>query len=515
MDYQCKKEVFPVCETVFEGTSEQPVDLELSLPDYCPDIERILKCRLCPSVSSKNISGDRLDVDGMVLISLYYLDSKKQAVRVCEHTSPFSCSFDLKCTPVDPVSRVKLKTDYLNCRALSPRRIDIHGAFSVCAGVYARTEQEYCTDIEGDDIQQKKHTEGLSRLCGTGQQQFSITEVLDIGQGKGLPESIIRNELSIKADSCKALTDKIMLSGEAALRILYVTDIESGALETMSFNIPFTQVLDVRGVTETTHNEVMLEVLNYDTSLRSEYDESSTLVTLDARISAAVIACEDAQADIIDDAYSTLYELEPEIKPYRFDRLVTLLDETFSAKGEVSTGDNGITKMIDLWCDNVNNINNAVTHEGDALTLKGKLNCCILALDSEGVPFYVERPVEFSFSPTTESSLSDADLRGDIGVTSLSFRITGDNTLEIKAELKLTGSIHKSVSCPALTGARAADDRMRKRDKAAALTLYYADKGESLWDIARLYCTSVEAIRLENEMTEDVTESGGMILIPN
>ena len=77
MEYQCKKEVFPVCETVFEGTSEQPVDLELSLPDYCPDIERILKCRLCPSVSSKNISGDRLDVDGMVLISLYYLDSKK------------------------------------------------------------------------------------------------------------------------------------------------------------------------------------------------------------------------------------------------------------------------------------------------------------------------------------------------------------------------------------------------------------------------------------------------------
>ena len=64
MDYMTRKEKCTVCETVFEGSSEQPVDLELSLPDYCPDVERILKCRICPGISAGSITGDRLDVDG-------------------------------------------------------------------------------------------------------------------------------------------------------------------------------------------------------------------------------------------------------------------------------------------------------------------------------------------------------------------------------------------------------------------------------------------------------------------
>ena len=32
MEYQLKKEICPVCEAVFEGSSEQPVDLDLIVP---------------------------------------------------------------------------------------------------------------------------------------------------------------------------------------------------------------------------------------------------------------------------------------------------------------------------------------------------------------------------------------------------------------------------------------------------------------------------------------------------
>ena len=125
MEYQLAQENCFVCENVFEGTSEQPVDLDFSLPDYCPDIEKILKCRIYPSVMSKNISSDRLDIDGVAVIKFYYLDTRKQAIRLCEHTSPFSCSFNIKSNAQDFTAIAKVKTEYLNCRALTPRRLDI------------------------------------------------------------------------------------------------------------------------------------------------------------------------------------------------------------------------------------------------------------------------------------------------------------------------------------------------------------------------------------------------------
>ena len=38
MEYVLLKKALSVCEAVFEGSSEQPVDIDFTLPDYCPDI---------------------------------------------------------------------------------------------------------------------------------------------------------------------------------------------------------------------------------------------------------------------------------------------------------------------------------------------------------------------------------------------------------------------------------------------------------------------------------------------
>lgn len=511
MEYAVKKVVCPVSETVFSGTSEQPVDLDFTLPDYCPDIEKILKCRMCPSVTSKNISGDTLSVDGVTVIRLYYLDAKKHAIRCCEHTSPFSCSFTIKNASQDMTAFVRLKTDYLNCRALSPRRLDIHGAFSVCSKVIRKNDSEYCTYIEGEDIQQQCHSENVSTLCGIGQQQFSISEVLDIGQGKSSPESILRSELTINMSEPKAITDKMMLKGEVILRILYITDIESGTQDTMTFNVPFSQVVDVKGITENSQNDINLEVMNYDVSLKSEYDESSTLITLDARLCATVCAYEDTTVTVVDDAYSTAYELNLGIKPVSFNSLAARTDMTAYVRDEIKTDSDSITKIIDIWSDSLSSIANL---DNNKLNIKGKFNCCIFALDGNATPFYTERPVEFNISPDIPSGLTNITAQTDINVLSLNFRITGDNSIEIKAELGLIGCVFNTSSCKSVVSAEALDDRRREKDKTAALTLYYADENEDLWSIARNYCTSVEAIKLENELTEDVIEARRMILIP-
>ncbi len=510
MEYQLKKENCPVCETILDATSEQAVDLDFSLPDYCPDIERILKCRICPSIISKNISGDKLDIDGKSVIKLYYLDAKKQAVRVCEHTSPFSCSFTLKESVTDAIPMITLRTEYLNCRALTPRRLDIHGAFSVCAKVYRRVNQDYACAVEGDDIQQKTHTETVSMLKGMGQQPFSVTEVLDIGQGKGTPESILCSELNIRLGDSKAVSDKLMLKGEAILHILYVTDIETGTQDTMTFNIPINQVVDVQGITEDTLNEIHVSVLNYDVSLKSEYDENSTLVTLDARLSAAVYAYENQSVEVIDDVYSTAYELETVTKPVSYMSLVDVLTDSVHASEEVTVTENGISKMIDIWSDSVNVM---TTSDNDKCMIKGKVNCGMFALDTDGVPFYAERAVEFVYEPQVSANGNPLSVHTQL-VPTIGFRITGNNTVEIQADIDLCMAVFETHSCRAVVAVVGNEDNRRDKDQTAALTLYYADENESLWSIARNYCTSVEAIRQENSLDETTDTVSGMILIP-
>ena len=511
MEYSLSQENCTICENLLRSSSEQPVDLELTLPDHCPDIERILKCRMEHSITSEIITGSRLDIDGMISVRLYYLDSKKQAIRYYENNTPFSCSFELKRTADDAVCRVRIRNEYLNCRAVSPRRLDIHGAFSVIAAVYSVGNASCCTDIEGDDIRQKKHTETMGVLCGIGQQQFSINEVLDPGAGKSAPESILRSELSISLDDCRAIDDKLMLKGEATLRVLYVTDIRSGAEDHMTFSVPISRVIDVPGINENTVNDISVDVLNSEVSVKSAYDSESTLITLDARLSALVMAYTEKNAEITDDAYSTEHELQLSFGNTPSRRLLGNVRTEASVKGELSADDDGITRIIDLWSDGLSYMTGV---QDGKLTVKGKLCFCMLAVNSKGVPFYSERAQDFQIAADASGFPSDSSANTDISICSVSYRIADDKTVEVKADMKLRAAVYKDCTCRTITGCTGLVDRKREKDSTAALTIYYADEGESIWDIARMYCTSPQDICIENNISGDVIQARGMILIP-
>lgn len=81
-------------------------------------------------------------------------------------------------------------------------------------------------------------------------------------------------------------------------------------------------------------------------------------------------------------------------------------------------------------------------------------------------------------------------------------------------ELRLTAAVFCQQACRFIENLTADENKPREQDSSAALSLYYAEKGERLWDIARAYCTSVAAIQQENEMEDDIVENRGMLLIP-
>ncbi len=510
MEYMVEKEGFDVCEKVFEGAKEQPVDIELSLPDYCPDVERILKCRMSAGITSKSITGDRLDVEGSITLRLYYLDSKKRNLRFCEHSAPFSCSFNIKNADSECVSRVRTRNEYLNCRAVSPRKLDIHGAFSVMAAVYKSVPSEIVTYMDGDDIQQRSHTVRISDLRGCSGQQFSLSEVLDIGSGKGTPETILRSELNILTDECRAIEDKLMLKGEAVLKILYLTDLETGTRDTMTFHIPLSQIIDVRGINENTVNDVSVDVMSYDVSLRSEYDEGSTLVALDARLCANVFAYEQKDITVIDDAYSTIYDLKPVYQNENLFRVMPCCRMIQNVTASMTAGDRNVSEVIDVWLDSVSSITET---DQSGISIKAKLNICMLVQDKDGQPFCIEKAADICFVPECIDLYNKQTVSYSLSAADISFRIVDDTTVEVKAAVRLDAFISSTEQCRCIISASADEDALRENDKTAALTIYYADSGEDIWDIARSYCTTPESLRLENDLENDILHGGEMLVV--
>ena len=64
MDYMAEKNPLSTIEILYDGCQEQPVDLDITLPDYCPDIQKILKCQVYPIILDQSLAGDRLELGG-------------------------------------------------------------------------------------------------------------------------------------------------------------------------------------------------------------------------------------------------------------------------------------------------------------------------------------------------------------------------------------------------------------------------------------------------------------------
>ena len=493
MDYTLVKKTVSVKETVFDGCAEQPVDLDLTLPDYCPDILRILKCKVTPKILNKSISGDRLDIEGSAGIKILYIDAVKKALRSSDHSIPFSSSFNMKQSPQNGIVLARVKTEYVNCRALSPRRLDIHGAFSVCAKVVCKSGREIPCDVQDESIQIKKARTEISVLEGMAQQQFTLSDSVTLGSDAKNIEAIIKSDAVVASGECKALGNKIMIKGDVNIRVLYLADMNTGDTGIFDYTMPYSEILDADGVSEDSLCITSAELVSHSVNIQQEYSQNGTVVNFEVKLSAYAFGYGKEILPFIDDAYST----------------DIMLDMTYAGTDTSKIENMIISSVIDIWCEQC--ITGTVKEKGDML-IKGKLNMCILAKNSENIPFYSERVVDFTY-PIPKSE-EDTEAQTEGMVQSVSYRINGGNKLDLRIETKLNITLVKNNKINYVSSITPDSENKIKKD-GSALILYYASQGESVWSIAKEYAVSCKAVMEENELDNDKITAHTVLFIPN
>lgn len=513
MEYTLNRQAVTVNEVVFDSVQEQPVDLDVTLPDYCPDIQKILKCQIYPCVTAKSILSDSLEVSGSVTLRLLYLDAGGSQIRCYENSSPFSMTVSLRRSVGNALAYTTTQVEYVNCRAASPRRLDIHGAFSLRAKVVEQAETRVLCGIEGDDVQQRRQKIAVSRVAGASQQQFSLEEVLELGGGKPPAETVLRTDAVVDVDDVKTLDNKVIVKGNVRVKVLYLSGLGDGAPETMEYAIPYSQMLDCAGVGDSCDCDVQVDVMHTRVGLKSDSSGENMLMDVEVRLIAYINAYEDTELEIVTDVYSTKYEVSVEQEQKSFMKLLCSVEDSCPQKNTFPFEESGISKVIDVW--NESSQVTAQLEEGNLL-YKGRFNLCLLALNGDGKPFYFERMLEFRYG--RESDQGTEDLRCDcsVSVGNISYRLTGTAGIEVKTDLRLEATLYRQSLYRVISEAAPNEEQPKSRDEQAALILYYAGAGEDLWGIAREYCTSVEAIQKENglESEQQQVAEAGMLLIP-
>lgn len=506
MEYHLTEKSINTVRCALDTAAEQAVDIDLTLPDYCPDIERILSCTLAPQIYMSSVSGDRLSVEGGSVVRILYLDADKGCMRSYEYTQPFSESLPLKGDVNDCAVSVEAKTEYLNCRAMSPRKLSLHGAFSLCAKAEESCKTSYYTYEDGDDLQIKSEQLAASSLCGLCTESFSVQEDVSVNAKSGI-SALLTHRLSARITELKTIRNKIMLSAELKLELMYLCGVDKPGTECMSYSIPISRVIDCEGASEDAVIDGELSVMSADVRLSDDAADGSQLLLLDAKLCFTARCYEEREITVLADAFSVDREVQAHEEPFFCRSGVSCRAYTDVGKTNVGVEDE-IGRVIDVRCEKRNT---SVMNNSGNIILNTKLCIGILYENSDSEIRYVERDAEFSYQPDTGGC--DEIIRYKTAVDSLSYRLTDSRHLELRAELTYRLTLCRRISCSVLTSV-SADDDAPAREKNGALILYYTDAGDSVWDIAKRFCSRVQDVIDENELQGDAVEGGMMLMIP-
>ena len=241
MELELRRQTVPSFETILEETVEQPVECDALLPDYCPDIRRILKCTLTPVPVGKTITAGRLEVEGLATLNILYISAGGEPA--CgEYKVPFTRMLELHGEAEDPIITVGMLPGPVSCRAVNQRRLEIRGSVVVSASVISCHGQQILAGSEEKTIQLRMAQQKGIRLSGAFDREQRLAKTTTL-EGSAAPLTrVLRCDAAVSRREEKWLDGRLLITGEV-LAAAHCAD-QNGGWQTAECTLPFELTID-------------------------------------------------------------------------------------------------------------------------------------------------------------------------------------------------------------------------------------------------------------------------------
>lgn len=485
---------------------EQSIAAEANLPDYFPEITRVLKCTLEPKIYAfKNLT-EKVLVEGAAEYRVFYLGEENH-LRSYTQTIPFQKT--MECTlPAEAFLHAESKTEYVNCRVLLPRKLEIRGAVSIRLLAETLEEQQILSDCTGCGTEIQKETHSISDLIAYTCVLYPLSETLELSETKPDILELLRTDADAELQSYKLISGKILLKGNLLLKVTYITSQNPQTVESMTYTVPFSQILELAGAKEKAFANCRLKISALDVYPKEDGSGNVRLLDLKVVMGADISVYEEKECTVLLDAYSTQYDLKIQNQTVAMLRAKDTIKDTYLLKtkfplhqpiAKVLSARYGHFTFTDEIKENVLHIHGELPLELVLQTPEGEVECLEHKAKVEyehAVPMGENVAIDVSFVPC-----------------GMEYVLNASEHLDLRVEFSMEAFLFAQQLKTVLSSV-ALSEQKTETEKYAPLTLYFANAQETLWNIARHYNTTVLKIQQENNLQTDILEQKCTLFIP-
>jgi LysM repeat protein len=389
-----------------------------------------------------------------------------------------------------------------------------------------------------DEINLEKNIEATEtiNILNETDSDGEIDSVLELESTYPAIDEIIDINAEIYIYDSKALNDQVTYKGDALIKMLYKADTDAAKYVTVSKRIPITKTIDFDGVTESGNWSIAAMAYVNDIAaepLVNNYGENRN-IDINMKYAADIIAAKNESAQVTKDVYSTdcCCSCHPTYSNINTSKLNKIYNTNFSvntSKEKSTVGAekiNGITDSdvnVDIEKVTYDPIRSKLVFEGTAyIILIGTVyppKTSIIPADGT-VPEEPETeylPIEFSTPLKYEVEASDvsSDFEYFVHTSIIGVKERYDmSNVYADFEVALNVILFNRKTVSIVDTVNLDRDEKTSIPVVAPITLYYPERGEKIWDIAKQYHTTVQALQSANNLGESDTIDTKVLIVP-
>lgn len=466
------------------------------VPDAEPDIGQILCAYASVSVKDELPQSDRILLSGTVHAVVLYRPDGQDTIRALQIPLSFAHIEETPGILPDNPCFVRCVVGDVSASAVNSRKVSVTASLGLDIAVFASTEVSLTEqiDAQGEALEVLCQAQALPLLCCAQAREYTVLDDVELAGAQGL--HLLCARAALHPVSCQAAADQVTLSGEAVLSLLMVDD--TGTLQPMSQAIPYTQVLDAPGIQPSLPVSVRLALRNLDCMLRED-----GVLSVGLGVRALLLQQTEQMVQTVRDLYHLHRVLDYETRPVTLDTCRT--DGPFAL-------DTAAVMQVARPASEI------LTADGICLALdtkpqppEARIQVSLLYRDPSGAVCAEQQVVSAPLSGLTLSAQAQpCDLSARVSASpgsdgSVPLRITVCGDLVSQAQVTLTDLTALSADTP----------RPPSDTSGAAMMLRYVQDAVPLWEIAKQYASTMQAIRQANALPEELdTVADTMLLIP-
>lgn len=498
----------------WETRLELPVETEILIPDYLPAVFKIVKCLIEPVVLQNRIAAGRWQGEGYLRCTVYYQSEEAgtQFYRT-EQKFPFEKSVELPAGNYGSgPAQLWGEVEYCNCRAVSEHRIDVRGAYALCAAAMAGEERELLTSLADCGIEQRAQPLTGATLVAAEEKTFTAETTLAL---PGMGEAVLDISGRFAPGGVTVQTGQINCQGALQLQACFRRP-DDDEMSARSKELPVQQTLELPGAAEGDICTFWGEVLGC-TLTAPDAGENEPTLTVTWKLHAEV--WRTAQYMAVADAYSTLCQTEVTTADYKLLRLKSTVDQTVTAAVEDDLPDpEAAVKGCFITVGAVQLLPDPQANE-PTLHIGGKATAHVFCADERGELTCYDKSFTWQLPDAWPGTPADYCPRLSAAAVRVSSGKSG-GALRVEAEIAVTGLLFGVETVSAVSEV-ALGEELPAKNLGPALYIYYAGEGERVFDIAKRYHARAKDLAAANHLeagpdanVQELTTAAACLLIP-